>query len=169
MRKRTNPLYKMNKVDLAIAMSESSSISDMFSKLGVPRSIGSSYDVLRKLCKEYSLQDEFNRLKERSIAKTKAQISRASKRFELKDILVEGSKYAYRSHIKNRLIKEGLLDNRCNICGIAPEWNNKSLVFVLDHINGVYNDNRLDNLQLVCPNCNSQLPTFAGRNKKYKH
>jgi hypothetical protein len=37
---------------------------------------------------------------------------------------------------------------------------------ILDHINGVNNDNRLENLRIVCPNCNAGLDTFAGKNKK---
>jgi 5-methylcytosine-specific restriction endonuclease McrA len=36
---------------------------------------------------------------------------------------------------------------------------------VLDHRNGDNTDNRLDNLRLLCPNCNSQQATFAGRNR----
>lgn len=48
----------------------------------------------------------------------------------------------------------------------APlEWNSGPLVLVLDHKNGVCGDNRPQNLQLLCPNCNSQQPTHAGRNK----
>ena len=45
-------------------------------------------------------------------------------------------------------------------------WNGKPLVLILDHINGNAEDNRYENLRFVCPNCNSQLPTFTGRNKK---
>jgi hypothetical protein len=56
-------------------------------------------------------------------------------------------------------------DGRCAICGIASEWNGLPLVLVLDHINGDSNDNRRANLRLVCPNCDSQLPTYKARNK----
>jgi hypothetical protein len=80
------------------------------------------------------------------------------------EILVENSTYNNRSKLKSRLIKAGLLKNACYECGIA-EWRGKALSLVLDHINGQNDDNRLGNLRLLCPNCNSQTETFAGRNK----
>jgi hypothetical protein len=76
--------------------------------------------------------------------------------------------HANRGQLKKTLIKKGLLKNECYICGQAPEWNGKELVMVIDHINGIHNDNRLENLRLLCPNCNSQTDTFSGRTKKYK-
>ncbi len=53
----------------------------------------------------------------------------------------------------------------CSICGLAPRWNDKPLVLTLDHINGKPNDWSLDNLRLVCPNCDRQLPTFGSKNR----
>ena len=70
-----------------------------------------------------------------------------------------------RSHLKMRLLKAGLLENRCDVCGVA-DWRGESLNIHLDHINGVKNDNRLENLRMLCPNCHSQTPTFSGRNVK---
>ena len=68
-----------------------------------------------------------------------------------------------RSHVKIRLMKAGLLENRCEFCGLT-EWRGEPLNIHLDHINGVKNDNRLQNLRMLCPNCHSQTPTFSGRN-----
>lgn len=48
---------------------------------------------------------------------------------------------------------------KCSICGQLPFWNNAPLTLILDHINGTHNDNRIENLRWVCPNCNQQLPT----------
>lgn len=48
---------------------------------------------------------------------------------------------------------------KCSICNLGPEWQNKPLTLILDHINGTHNDNRLENLRWVCPNCNQQLET----------
>ena len=81
-------------------------------------------------------------------------------------ILVKNSTYRTTSSLKKRLIKEKILNpSKCSICQEPPVWMGKPIVLILDHINGVNNDHRLQNLRLVCPNCNSQLPTHAGKNK----
>lgn len=71
-----------------------------------------------------------------------------------------------RSQIKKVLLRDSVLKNECSVCGMPPEWNAQPLVLRLDHINGTSTDHTLTNLRLVCPNCDSQLPTFAGRNRK---
>jgi 5-methylcytosine-specific restriction endonuclease McrA len=53
----------------------------------------------------------------------------------------------------------------CAICGNAGEWQGRSLTLQLDHVNGRHDDNRLENLRWLCPNCHSQTPNFAGRGK----
>lgn len=83
----------------------------------------------------------------------------------LDEVLIEHSSYS-RKALKNRLIKEGLLLYQCYECKIGSEWNNKPLSLQLDHINGISNDNRIENLRLLCPNCHSQTSTYAGRNNK---
>jgi len=54
------------------------------------------------------------------------------------------------------------IDYKCDVCGIT-EWQNEPLKQQIDHINGISNDNRLENIRLICPNCHSQTPTWCRR------
>lgn len=53
--------------------------------------------------------------------------------------------------------------NQCSICGIE-KWENKEIVFIVDHIDGYSTNTKINNCRLICPNCDSQLPTFKGKN-----
>lgn len=86
----------------------------------------------------------------------------------LLDVLVKDNKKISTSNLKNRMLRAKIISELCAICGALPEWLGKKLVLVLDHIDGNRHNNCLDNLRLLCPNCNSQQDTFAGRNRKRK-
>lgn len=81
------------------------------------------------------------------------------------EVFVENSTYA-RHNIKKRILEDGLIPYVCEICGIGPCWHGKPMPLILDHKNGVSNDNRLDNLRFVCSNCDTQLPTYKSKNRK---
>lgn len=87
----------------------------------------------------------------------------------LREICVENSWYTSKTKLKERLVKEKILDNKCSECGVGPWWNYKPLVLQMDHINGNNRDHRIENLRILCGNCHSQTITYAGSNKKKNH
>jgi 5-methylcytosine-specific restriction endonuclease McrA len=68
-----------------------------------------------------------------------------------------------RRNVKLRLLRLGILENRCSVCGLS-DWQGKPLIVHIDHINGIKDDHRLENLRMLCPNCHSQTQTYGGRN-----
>ncbi|MBA2505036.1 MAG: HNH endonuclease [Thermoleophilaceae bacterium] len=82
------------------------------------------------------------------------------------DLLVAGRARG-RGHIKSRLIRSGLKQARCEGCGLE-EWRGKPLGLELHHRNGDNDDNRLGNLEILCPNCHAQTDNWGGRGRRVK-
>ena len=150
MRTKWSPIWKMPSDEFNQLIAKSTSAAEVLRRFGYT---SSSYTTLKK------------RLEAEGISTAHFVIRRlpVQKAAPLDTIMTVDSTYS-RGHLKKRLIQEGVLKEQCFKCGLGTLWCGEPLVLILDHIDGVSNDHRLDNLRLVCPNCNSQLPTFAGRN-----
>ena len=82
------------------------------------------------------------------------------RRIALEEILVERST-SVSQKLKARLYEAGLKQRACERCGQDEVWGGRRIGLILDHMNGVRDDNRLENLQIVCPNCAAALETHC--------
>jgi len=87
---------------------------------------------------------------------------RISKEDALNNYFTLNSK-VHRQTIKNLIKRYSFKEYKCEECGLRNVWNNNSISLQLDHINGINDDNRLENLRFLCPNCHSQTDNFAGK------
>jgi len=131
----------------------STTISDVLRGIGLSVRPG-NYDTVRSFIREHGLDISHM---------TGKSSGRGGNRIDMEDVFVVGSRIG-RGTVKKLIETHSLLGDVCAICGQDKTWNGKPLVFVLDHINGVNNDNRLENLRMLCPNCNSQQDTFCRKN-----
>lgn len=144
-------VYQVTDEEFCNIVAEANSYSDCLRSLGLSTSGGSSTDVLKRRIRELSCDiSHFG--------------NKTNARYPLEDILVEHSSYANISRLKIRLIREGYLDYKCACCGI-DSWLGKPFSLHLDHINGINDDHRIENLRFLCPNCHSQTDTYSGKNK----
>jgi Zn finger protein HypA/HybF involved in hydrogenase expression len=140
--------------DVRKAVESSFSLCEVLRKLGYVATAGGNYKTVRKIIKDNSFSISHFRKSGWPIGKESHNAR------PLEELLKENS-LPPTTALKERIIKRGLLPNKCADCGIGPEWNGKPLKLQLDHKNGNKYDNRIENLRLLCPNCHSQTDTFC--------
>lgn len=145
--------YSKNQIQKIL--NESSTYKEALEKMGYENAVGSSYRTLKEFIKVNNLDTTH--------MSHRAAISFRPNTDE--DVFCENSKVT-QSCLRNRVLKDSLIPYVCAICGQPPEWNGKPLTLTLDHKNGNRNDNRLNNLQFVCPHCDQQQSTFCSKNKQ---
>jgi len=146
---------KYTKEQFIQAVKENYSIRAVLEQLNV-KPAGGNYAVARKYIEELGL--DTSHFKGQGWSKGK----KTGPKRPIEDYLT--NKCSITSYkLKLRLIAEGYKEHKCECCGLT-EWQGKPISLHLDHINGIHQDNSLDNLQILCPNCHSQTSTYAGKN-----
>ena len=154
-----NKIYKLSDEQFVELLKKSSTISEVLFKLGYTVKGNSwGYSQVKRRMDDLNL--------DYSIFKGKSAVIKITKLNNVRkeDILKENCKHQ-RIVLRRYVIKNNLIPYKCAICG-CTEWQGKTLSLELDHINGINNDNRLENLRFLCPNCHSQTSTYGSRNQQ---
>lgn len=147
--------YDYSKDTLENLVKESYSYAEVARKLGM-HSKGGNYNTLRRNIIKWNI-DTKHFVGRGWSKRQKLLNSRTPLKFYL-----DNSKPINPWKLKKKLIAVGIKKNECEICGIS-EWNHKPIACQLHHKNGNNKDNRLENLQILCPNCHSQTDNYAGK------
>ena len=152
---------KRTREEFICAARDAYSIAGMCRALGLKPS-GGNYRIMHNAIEKYSID----------VSHFTGQgwnVGLIFKPFEEKplvEILVSDSSYQS-SKLKHRLLKEGVKFNVCECCGLS-EWQGVPISLEIHHINGNNRDNRIENLQLLCPNCHALTDNYRGRYKGRK-
>lgn len=154
---KLNAFNKWNKDKLIELVLISHSKSDILREMGLTLNAG-NYRTLNRYLKKYEI--DTSKLK---YDFTKKNLK--NQKYSNNEIFCVNSTYNP-AHLKNRILRDNLIEYKCVECNNSGEWNGKKLVLQVDHINGINDDNRLENLRFLCPNCHSQTETFSNKNKR---
>ncbi|GGY17015.1 HNH endonuclease signature motif containing protein [Streptomyces djakartensis] len=142
--------------ELCAAVSESVSFSEVLRRLGRPDT-GTQRAHLRRWIAEDQLTTEHFLGQAHQRGKRRPTSARRPE-----DILVkQDSGSRIRTVVLRRALHEMGVPEECADCGIGPEWLGKPMTLEVDHVNGDWSDNRLENLRLLCPNCHAVTSTWC--------
>ena len=141
------------------AVKSSLSYAEVLRKIGL-KVAGSNYDTVKRKISELNLDTSHMTGKVWNQGERYRPIKQKQ---PIEEILVEHSTYVNTNHLRQRLLNEGLKKRKCECCGNS-EWMGEPIALELHHVNGIKNDLRIENLQILCPNCHAFTDTYRGKN-----
>jgi len=165
IRYESNVKYKKEMVEDAVK--KSFCYADVIRYFGLIPQAG-NFKLFKNKIKKYNIDiSHFLSVGQLSKLRANNKTVKFNNKKNIFEILVENSTFST-TIIKKRLYEEGLKEKKCEMCGQSEDWYGKKMTLILDHINGNHFDNRIENLRILCPNCNSTLDTHCSRNRKIK-
>lgn len=146
---------------LRVAVAESFSVAQTLRRLGLVAA-GGNYVIVQRRIRDLSIDTTHFTGKGWNVGPR----ARATALTTALDDLLVADRWTSSHKLKQRLLKAGLKAGACELCGWAERASDGRIPLELDHINGDRNDNRLENLRILCPNCHALQPTHRGLNQK---
>lgn len=159
-------MEKYSKENLEIIIKNNDNIKDCLIQLS-RGTTGDNYNFLNRYIKKYKL-DTSHFLSKQELQKRALKKRGGSFRNEIppEKTFINSDVYRGGADLRKKLLKYSLKEYKCVLCGQDENWITGKITLILDHINGNNTDNRLSNLRFVCPNCDTTLSTYKGKNKK---
>lgn len=147
----------MDIIEIKKLIKNSNNYSDVLRKLDLKTTNG-NYETLKKIVSKFNIDvNHFNR---------KNYTKHNNTKLPLNEILKDNVSYNS-TRLKNRILDESIKKHKCERCS-NEKWLDNVIPLQLHHINGNRNDNRIENLQLLCPNCHVLTDNFGSKNMKVK-
>ena len=150
---------KYSKEILQEVVSTSKSVSESLRKLNLSPN-GGMHQYITKLIKKFDINTSHFLGRRSNLGKV------TNRRKDAESILVYGETRREKTHQLKRAMLEKGIPHICSQCKIDAKYNGKELTLQIDHVNGNWKDNNLENLRFMCPNCHSQTETFGVKNYK---
>ncbi|MGW3951396.1 HNH endonuclease [Streptomyces sp. NPDC004752] len=141
---------------LQAAVSASSTMSEVLRHLGIDV-VGGHHTHISRRIKAYDINTSHFRVPKRGDVRR----HRAPEGLLVKQSAANARRMQS-SRLKRALLKHGI-EERCAMCGMAPVWLGEPLPLEVDHIDGDWRNNEIQNLRLLCPNCHSTTDSYRGR------
>jgi len=157
-------IYSYSREELQAIIDISCGYSNALRRMGMnPK--GGNPETLKRIITEYEI-DTSKMERNRSERYRQCAFETHKKRIvKVKDIISGNVRWTQTSRLLSKLVKEGYKERKCEICGIT-DWQGKPITMNLHHIDGNRENNSIENLQVLCPNCHSQTDNFAGKKLK---
>ena len=142
--------------DVSQAVADNKSVAGVLRQLGL-RPVGGNYRTIKRIIKDNSIDTSHFTGQGWNVGLT----FNPKSGFSDSDIFIENSLYKCSWRLREHYKKTtGIC--RCEKCGL-DSWLGEQIPLEIHHINGINTDNRLDNLQLLCPNCHALTNNYRGR------
>lgn len=163
---RKNKARSISENEFANAVVNSSSVANLIKNLGCNETGGTRKVIYDRLANYDTGHFTGQGWSKGLTSKTDSRVARQAesiRKYSDDQLLVENAPYWSNTRLSKILLRKGML-YVCVKCGNDGNWNGEPLSLQVDHISGTGNDNRIENLRFLCPNCHTQTPTWGSRN-----